>query len=101
VRPWNPGIAAMMRLAWPNASSKASCRPGRTNSSACSRITRQDATGRPRRELEGQRSRIREAYLQPSGERPASTARGLHHTALISSDAETTVRFYQDPLGER
>ena len=33
------------------------------------------------------------------GERPASTARGLHHTALISSDVERTIRFYQDLLG--
>ena len=39
------------------------------------------------------------AHLRPAGERPASTARGLHHTALISSDVETTVRFYQDVLG--
>lgn len=29
----------------------------------------------------------------------ASTARGLHHFALISSDVATTVRFYQDVLG--
>ncbi|HEY0508349.1 MAG TPA: VOC family protein [Blastococcus sp.] len=49
--------------------------------------------------LEAERARIREAFLTPSGERPASTARGLHHTALISSDVERTVRFYQDVLG--
>jgi catechol 2,3-dioxygenase-like lactoylglutathione lyase family enzyme len=49
--------------------------------------------------LEQERARLREAYLKPSGERPASTARGLHHTALISSDVERTVRFYQDVLG--
>jgi catechol 2,3-dioxygenase-like lactoylglutathione lyase family enzyme len=49
--------------------------------------------------LETERARIREAHLKPAGERPASTARGLHHTALISSDVETTVRFYQDVLG--
>ena len=49
--------------------------------------------------LEAERARIRAAHLLPSGERPASTARGLHHTALISSDVETTVRFYQDVLG--
>ena len=49
--------------------------------------------------LEQERARIREAYLRPSGERPASSARGLHHTALISSDVERTVRFYQDVLG--
>src|SRR4051794_22571801 len=49
--------------------------------------------------LEIERARIRETHLKPAGERPASTARGLHHTALISSDVETTVRFYQDVLG--
>ena len=49
--------------------------------------------------IEAERERIRQAHLRPAGERPASTARGLHHTALISSDVETTVRFYQDLLG--
>ena len=49
--------------------------------------------------IEQERTRIREAHLKPAGERPASTARGLHHTALISSDVERTVRFYQDVLG--
>ena len=49
--------------------------------------------------LEAQRERIRAAHLRPVGTRPASTARGLHHTALISSDVERTVRFYQDVLG--
>ena len=49
--------------------------------------------------LEAERARIREAHLRPADERPASTARGLHHTALISSDVERTVRFYQDVLG--
>jgi catechol 2,3-dioxygenase-like lactoylglutathione lyase family enzyme len=49
--------------------------------------------------LETERTRIREAHVKPAGERPASTARGLHHTALISSDVETTVRFYRDVLG--
>ena len=49
--------------------------------------------------IEAAREQIRARYLKPAGERPASTARGLHHTALISSDVETTVRFYQDLLG--
>ena len=49
--------------------------------------------------LEQERARIREVWLKPAGERPASTARGLHHTALISSDVERTVRFYQGVLG--
>jgi catechol 2,3-dioxygenase-like lactoylglutathione lyase family enzyme len=48
---------------------------------------------------EAERTRIRDAYLRPLDERPQSTARGLHHTALISSDVERTVRFYQDVLG--
>ncbi len=48
--------------------------------------------------VEAERARIREQHLRPAGERPASSARGLHHTALISSDVETTIRFYQDLL---
>jgi catechol 2,3-dioxygenase-like lactoylglutathione lyase family enzyme len=49
--------------------------------------------------LASERDRIRAAHLRPTGERAASTARGLHHTALISSDVERTIRFYQDVLG--
>jgi catechol 2,3-dioxygenase-like lactoylglutathione lyase family enzyme len=49
--------------------------------------------------IEAERARIRNAYLKPAADRPESTARGLHHTALISSDVERTVRFYQDVLG--
>jgi catechol 2,3-dioxygenase-like lactoylglutathione lyase family enzyme len=49
--------------------------------------------------IEAERDRIRTAHLKPSDQRPASTARGLHHTALISSDVETTIDFYQGVLG--
>ena len=49
--------------------------------------------------IESERTRIRDTWLKPSGSRPASTARGVHHTALLSSDVEQTVRFYQDVLG--
>ncbi|GAB91215.1 VOC family protein [Gordonia rhizosphera] len=45
-----------------------------------------------------QRDRLRDQYLLAPGERPASSARGLHHTALVSSDVEQTVRFYQGLL---
>jgi catechol 2,3-dioxygenase-like lactoylglutathione lyase family enzyme len=45
------------------------------------------------------RATLRTRYLKPTGDRPASTARGLHHTALISSDVERTIRFYQEVLG--
>jgi catechol 2,3-dioxygenase-like lactoylglutathione lyase family enzyme len=48
--------------------------------------------------LAGERQRIRSAYLRPLDERPASSARGLHHTALICADVERTVRFYQGVL---
>jgi catechol 2,3-dioxygenase-like lactoylglutathione lyase family enzyme len=43
------------------------------------------------------RGALRTKYLH--ADRPPSTARGLHHTALISSDVEATIRFYQDVLG--
>jgi catechol 2,3-dioxygenase-like lactoylglutathione lyase family enzyme len=49
--------------------------------------------------IESNRRRIRETHLRPLSERPASTARGLHHTALVSSDVERTIGFYQDLLG--
>src|SRR4051794_31917330 len=44
---------------------------------------------------EADRARIRAAHLKPIGERPASPARGLPRTALISGAAERPVRFYQ------
>jgi catechol 2,3-dioxygenase-like lactoylglutathione lyase family enzyme len=49
--------------------------------------------------IERERSRIRDKYLRAEGERAASAARGVHHVALLSSDVERTVRFYQDVLG--
>jgi catechol 2,3-dioxygenase-like lactoylglutathione lyase family enzyme len=42
---------------------------------------------------------LRRRYLRPKGERPATTARGVHHVALLSQDVERTIRFYQDLLG--
>ena len=45
-----------------------------------------------------ERQHIREHHLRPAPDRPTSSARGLHHTALISGDVERTVRFYQDVL---
>ncbi len=44
------------------------------------------------------RERIKQAYLRPAGERPPTTARGVHHVALLSSDVERTVTFYQGLL---
>jgi catechol 2,3-dioxygenase-like lactoylglutathione lyase family enzyme len=48
--------------------------------------------------LERTRLEIRARHMRPAGERPPSSARGVHHVALISSDVEQTVRFYQDLL---
>jgi catechol 2,3-dioxygenase-like lactoylglutathione lyase family enzyme len=48
--------------------------------------------------IEKERERIRSTHLRPEGERPGSSARGLHHVAFLSSDVERTVRFYQDLL---
>ncbi|MBL7501738.1 VOC family protein [Frankia sp. CNm7] len=48
--------------------------------------------------LEATRAALRDTYLRPAGQRPVSSARGLHHTALISRDVEKTIRFYQGVL---
>jgi catechol 2,3-dioxygenase-like lactoylglutathione lyase family enzyme len=49
--------------------------------------------------IESERDRIREAHVRPKADRPSSTARGVHHIALLSSDVERTIHFYQDILG--
>ena len=41
---------------------------------------------------------IRDRYLRPASERPESAARGVHHLALLSSDVERTIEFYQGVL---
>jgi len=48
--------------------------------------------------IEAERQRIRDTYLAPHETRPPSTARGIHHTALLSSNVERTVQFYQGVL---
>jgi catechol 2,3-dioxygenase-like lactoylglutathione lyase family enzyme len=55
--------------------------------------------GEEREAAARRRQEIAAAHLRERGQRPASTARGVHHVALISSDVERTVRFYQDLLG--
>jgi len=50
-------------------------------------------------DFEARREAIVAAHLKPADQRPASSARGVHHLALICSDVEQTVRFYQDVLG--
>jgi catechol 2,3-dioxygenase-like lactoylglutathione lyase family enzyme len=48
--------------------------------------------------LTARRQELRDQYLQDRDARPASAARGVHHVAMLSSDVETTIRFYQDVL---
>jgi len=48
--------------------------------------------------LQARRAELRDMYLKPRGDRAESTARGVHHVALLSSDVERTIRFYQDLL---
>ena len=52
-----------------------------------------------RADLDARRDQIRDQYLLPRDRRPASTARGVHHVALICSDVERTVQFYDGLLG--
>ena len=48
--------------------------------------------------IRSERERIRTQHLRDPASRPRSAARGVHHVALLSSDVERTVRFYQDVL---
>jgi glyoxylase I family protein len=50
-------------------------------------------------EMEARWEALRQSYLTPKAERPASTARGVHHVALICQDIEQTIQFYQGLLG--
>jgi catechol 2,3-dioxygenase-like lactoylglutathione lyase family enzyme len=47
--------------------------------------------------IDAERERIRESYL--ARDRGRSSARGLHHVAVLSGDVERTVHFYQEVLG--
>ena len=56
-------------------------------------------TEEQRSRLAVRREELRGRYLRPAGDRPASTARGIHHAALICADPERTIEFYQGLLG--
>jgi catechol 2,3-dioxygenase-like lactoylglutathione lyase family enzyme len=46
--------------------------------------------------IEAERARLHAEYITEV--RTPSSARGIHHTALLSSDVERTIRFYQGIL---
>jgi len=48
--------------------------------------------------IEEQRGRIRTAHLRAADQRSPSSARGVHHVAVLCADVERTIRFYQDVL---
>jgi glyoxylase I family protein len=50
-------------------------------------------------DFEARAAEVRRMYLKPKAERPPSTARGVHHMALICSDIVQTIEFYQGILG--
>ena len=45
------------------------------------------------------REALKAKYLKPKSKRAATSARGLHHLALICSDIDRTIDFYQNVLG--
>ncbi len=55
-----------------------------------------EAAAGPDREAEW--AALRKTYLLDRAERPPSSARGVHHVALVSSNVEQTIRFYQEVL---
>jgi catechol 2,3-dioxygenase-like lactoylglutathione lyase family enzyme len=48
--------------------------------------------------INAERERIKADYLTAAGDRPESSAQGLHHFALICSDVRATIDFYQGVL---
>ncbi len=43
-------------------------------------------------------AQLKQRYLRPRAERPASAGGGLHHFALLCSNVERTITFFQDLL---
>jgi glyoxylase I family protein len=49
--------------------------------------------------IRARRAELRSKYLRALGDRPPTTARGVHHVAFICRDVEETIRYYQEFLG--
>lgn len=52
-----------------------------------------------RAQLAERRAELKVRYVKPLADRPATNGRGIHHAALICSDVEQTIRFYDGLLG--
>src|SRR3989442_13689807 len=48
--------------------------------------------------LAAERARLRATYLRTGAERPPTTARGVHHVAMLCVNVERTIQFYQGIL---
>jgi catechol 2,3-dioxygenase-like lactoylglutathione lyase family enzyme len=48
--------------------------------------------------LAAERARLRATYLRTGAARIPTTARGVHHVALLCTNVERTIQFYQDLL---
>src|SRR5436305_15179249 len=49
--------------------------------------------------LAQRRADLKAQYVKPAADRPATNGRGIHHAALICSDVEQTIKFYDGLLG--
>ncbi len=50
-------------------------------------------------DIAARRAELAAEHLRPAAERPATNGAGIHHAALICSDVEQTIEFYQGLLG--
>ncbi len=57
-----------------------------------------EPTGAVLAAIDETRKRLLEEYLAEPADRPQSSARGVHHVALLCSDVERTIEFYQGVL---
>jgi glyoxylase I family protein len=55
-------------------------------------------TGTELERIRTHRDKLRERHLRPMADRPTSTARGVHHVALIDRGVEDSV-YFRDPNG--
>ena len=52
-----------------------------------------------RAQLAERRAELKARYVKTIADRPATSGRGIHHAALICSDVEQTINFYDGLLG--
>ncbi len=57
------------------------------------------STHNERADLAARREQLAAKHLRPAVDRPLSPGAGIHHAALICSDIERTIDFYQGLLG--